>query len=467
MSNFSLRTQIFIFASMFITMILAIATVSWMTNQRMTQATYHSRAVGTQIKSLDAIKEDIEQGIGDLLSYTVGVPEGLNELRGNIGEVRDEMAQADANFLTTSVVVARDPAAHKALLEVAAKLDAIEVTLKKVENTEGDARLRLVFDNVIPAIGEVRDILDGLQDKLGEVSIAVRDQVTRLITVSQMIQIFSSVAATVIAITVAFAFGRKLSRPVADAAKTIDALAHKDYDAEITGTERGDELGTIARNLQDLRTQLSEADALERQNHEENARRVELFNVLGAAMSGLKSGELDQQIPSDNWSDLGSSYTALCDDFNALSLSLADLVTQLNQSSTVVEENAREMERMSDQMSQRAETQAATLEESAAALEEMSASVQSSAAQAQAADREVEEGRRRAEQGGEVMEQARQAMFSISEYSARITQIITSIDDIAFQTSLLALNARLSRLPAQAKRGADLPLSPPKSEGWR
>ena len=46
-----------------------------------------------------------------------------------------------------------------------------------------------------------------------------------------------------------------------------------------------------------------------------------------------------------------------------------------------------------------------------------------------------------AEQGGEVMAQANQAMERITTSSAKISNIIGLIDDIAFQTNLLALNA--------------------------
>src|SRR5690606_24589148 len=48
---------------------------------------------------------------------------------------------------------------------------------------------------------------------------------------------------------------------------------------------------------------------------------------------------------------------------------------------------------------------------------------------------------RTAEEGGQVMDQANSAMERITQSSAKISNIIGMIDDIAFQTNLLALNA--------------------------
>jgi methyl-accepting chemotaxis protein len=48
---------------------------------------------------------------------------------------------------------------------------------------------------------------------------------------------------------------------------------------------------------------------------------------------------------------------------------------------------------------------------------------------------------RTAEEGGQVMRQANAAMSAIEASSAKISNIIGMIDDIAFQTNLLALNA--------------------------
>ena len=92
-------------------------------------------------------------------------------------------------------------------------------------------------------------------------------------------------------------------------------------------------------------------------------------------------------------------------------------------------------------LSQRTETSAGSLEETSAALTQLTSSVKQTAETAEQATRLATEASAAAERGGQVVSDAVHTMGAISQSSERITEIISVIDGIAFQTNILALNA--------------------------
>jgi methyl-accepting chemotaxis protein len=85
--------------------------------------------------------------------------------------------------------------------------------------------------------------------------------------------------------------------------------------------------------------------------------------------------------------------------------------------------------------------QAASLEETSASLEEVTAAVRQSADNARQAIHFASGSRDAAEQGRQVVSNAVTAMGEINAASAKISEIISSIDEIALQTNLLAVTA--------------------------
>jgi methyl-accepting chemotaxis protein len=94
-----------------------------------------------------------------------------------------------------------------------------------------------------------------------------------------------------------------------------------------------------------------------------------------------------------------------------------------------------------DHLSNGAQKQAASLEETAASLEEITSAIKQNAENARQANQLATRARDVAEKGGRVMTVAVEAMGAIQASSKTITDIIGTIDQIAFQTNLLALNA--------------------------
>jgi methyl-accepting chemotaxis protein len=92
-------------------------------------------------------------------------------------------------------------------------------------------------------------------------------------------------------------------------------------------------------------------------------------------------------------------------------------------------------------LSQRTEEQAGTLEETASSMEELTSTVTQNAENARQASQLAVGASEVARKGGQVVGQVVSTMSGISESSRKISDIISVIDGIAFQTNILALNA--------------------------
>ncbi len=92
-------------------------------------------------------------------------------------------------------------------------------------------------------------------------------------------------------------------------------------------------------------------------------------------------------------------------------------------------------------LSMRTAHQASSLEETAASMEQIASAVTQNADRARQANALVSNASNVAVQGGEVVSRVVHTMKSIRASATRITDIISVIDGIAFQTNILALNA--------------------------
>ena len=114
---------------------------------------------------------------------------------------------------------------------------------------------------------------------------------------------------------------------------------------------------------------------------------------------------------------------------------------KLQASAAQVTQGAVEVSNSSQSVAEGTSRQAASLEETASSLEELTAQTHANANNARQANDLAGAARQAADQGDKIMGQLNQTMTSINQSSERIGKIIKVIDEIAFQTNLLALNA--------------------------
>ena len=161
---------------------------------------------------------------------------------------------------------------------------------------------------------------------------------------------------------------------------------------------------------------------------------------LKAAVSlseSISSGDLTQTIVADSNDEVGRMVRAIAN----MNDKLRQIVAQVTDSVANVESGARQINEGNVALSQRTEEQASSLEETASSMESLSETMFRNAEFAREASSLANVVRNEAGDGGDVVDRAIAAMGEINASSGKISEIISTIDGIAFQTNLLALNA--------------------------
>lgn len=136
-----------------------------------------------------------------------------------------------------------------------------------------------------------------------------------------------------------------------------------------------------------------------------------------------------------------SSMGRLLQALKEMNEQLIDLVRKVHMSADRIAVVSDEIASGSLNLSNRTEQQASNLEETTASMEEFTSTIRQNSDSARHANKLTARASEVAMKGGEVVGQVVNTMQSISESSHKVCDIISVIDDIAFQTNILALNA--------------------------
>ena len=421
-------------------------------------------------------------------------------------EIKAHLAELEADWAAYENEIAGTFRAADAIkdFKMSAEMDALQKEAHSSAAVANKVRVRL------------RTLADGLDKDVGKVSDDATEEYQR---VSKLMMIVATVG-ILAGLTFGLLIGQfGIAKPIRTIVELLKKLANGDYNIEVTGSDRKDEVGDIAKTavvfkengIAKIRMEPEQKEAEKRSVAEQEAAMQKMARIRGGGRGHRASGgrrRFRQRVDLNGKSGLvlniGTAINSLCenvakalddlinmlnalaegnltqritaqyqgnfallkDNANKTADRIGSTISEIKASAAEVTNASAEISTSTTDLSQRTEEQAASLEETSASMEEISATVKKNAENAQVANQSAANTREVAERGGQVVAKAVEAMAKIEDSSRKISDIIGVIERLPVRPICWPSMQRLKR-PVQAKPAVASRSSPRKCAAWR
>jgi methyl-accepting chemotaxis protein len=337
-------------------------------------------------------------------------------------------------------LVASTPAQAKRVDKVAELLGGYEVATNAIADlrrTKGAVPATQAFlaDSTRQMQGDIAGLLAELQQE-HQAALARRTQDTENdAAFAQAAILYGNTLAVAIALLAGYLITRNISGPLRSLTLTAERVTAGDLGVEEPDSTRGDEIGVLARALDRMRRSL---------------------RGMAETAEQIATGDLRASVTPQSRADvLGNAFARMTTDLRAQ-------IKELIEGANVLSAAASEIVASSSQLAASATQSAAAVSETTTTVEEVRQTAQLASQKARLVSdsaqkaAQIGEGGRKSAQDVEAgmarirrqMEQIAASMVQLSEQSQAVAQIIATVEDIATQSNLLAVNAAIEAAKA-------------------
>lgn len=285
------------------------------------------------------------------------------------------------------------------------------------------------------SLGPQNDRYMVLREESRALSQAAQELASRQIAATTRILLLAGIVSLVLAVAIVWLLTRLIAKPLLAISGVAERVAIGDLEGDVGMTERQDEVGTLARSFARMTAGLREmaqvADRIADGDLTVSVRPQSERDLLAKAFATMiqkmraLTGEMAEGIQV-----LSSSAAQISTSTSQLAASATETAVGISETTTTVEE-VRQTAHVSSQKAR-----------------QVSESAQRAATVVETGQRSTEEMLAGMERIQQQMESIAESMVRLSDQSQAIGQIVATVEDLAGQSKLLAVNASIEAVKA-------------------